>query len=306
MMTRAFKVFLLMLLFFVAIWAWKFRSRDIRSWLELGNPPPAPTDELAAIRSKVDGVIEPSRLTRMLARIYIKDPLTASPAEVEEFVDPPSEEEDPPPVYYEPEEDQPVEIILREGPEASVARATPPRPAEKGSKGREAEKERPKAGAEKIQEPGKAVAEKSPAPAPKTERAKGAKSEAKPERSRQERTRARPDPHAIPADGVKPPREPEPVLVKGGAPDAPRKRTTVTHVVRKKDTLASLARRYYRNDTEMWRTIYAANQERIANPDELPVGAVIDIPGPLESGSSSSGGKGSRKAAKGTGRTARS
>src|SRR5688572_9428586 len=52
----------------------------------------------------------------------------------------------------------------------------------------------------------------------------------------------------------------------------------VSHVVGLKETLASLARRYYGNDTEKWKAIFAANQERLDDPHSLPVGTVLDIP----------------------------
>lgn len=50
-----------------------------------------------------------------------------------------------------------------------------------------------------------------------------------------------------------------------------------TYVVRKGDTLYSLARRFYGKDSA-WRTIYNANRDRLSNPNRLNVGAKLVIP----------------------------
>ncbi|MBL8841844.1 MAG: LysM peptidoglycan-binding domain-containing protein [Planctomycetes bacterium] len=56
------------------------------------------------------------------------------------------------------------------------------------------------------------------------------------------------------------------------ATSAPR-----THVVRKGDTLFSLAREYY-NDNAQWRKILEANRDRISNKDAIKVGQELVIP----------------------------
>lgn len=50
-----------------------------------------------------------------------------------------------------------------------------------------------------------------------------------------------------------------------------------THVVQKGDTLYSLARQYY-NDQSKWKVIWEANKGSIPNKDKLPVGAKLVIP----------------------------
>src|SRR5688572_9411762 len=50
------------------------------------------------------------------------------------------------------------------------------------------------------------------------------------------------------------------------------------HVVRKGDTLFSLARQYYSCDASKWRRIYEANRERIADKDRIKVGQELIIP----------------------------
>lgn len=50
-----------------------------------------------------------------------------------------------------------------------------------------------------------------------------------------------------------------------------------THVVQKKDTLFSLARMYY-SDQSKWRDIYEANRGEIADPNKIRVGQKLTIP----------------------------
>lgn len=50
-----------------------------------------------------------------------------------------------------------------------------------------------------------------------------------------------------------------------------------THTVQKGDTLYSLARKYYNNQSR-WRDIYNANRDRISNPDKLRIGTELVIP----------------------------
>ena len=49
------------------------------------------------------------------------------------------------------------------------------------------------------------------------------------------------------------------------------------HLVKRKDTLYSLARLYY-NDHRQWKKIYEANRDRIANPNMIKVGMNLIIP----------------------------
>jgi nucleoid-associated protein YgaU len=51
-----------------------------------------------------------------------------------------------------------------------------------------------------------------------------------------------------------------------------------THVVRKGDTLFSLARRYYGGDETQWRRILEANRDQIENKDVLRIGQTLAIP----------------------------
>jgi len=50
------------------------------------------------------------------------------------------------------------------------------------------------------------------------------------------------------------------------------------HVVRKGDTLFSLARHYYQGDQSKWRRIWDANREQIPDRDKLKVGQELVIP----------------------------
>ena len=50
------------------------------------------------------------------------------------------------------------------------------------------------------------------------------------------------------------------------------------HVVRKGDTLFSLARHYYAGDASKWRRIYEANRDQIPDKDRIKVGQELVIP----------------------------
>lgn len=50
-----------------------------------------------------------------------------------------------------------------------------------------------------------------------------------------------------------------------------------THVVQRGDTLWSIAAKYYGNGRQ-WQRIYKANQNRIKDPKDLPVGIKLIIP----------------------------
>ena len=56
-------------------------------------------------------------------------------------------------------------------------------------------------------------------------------------------------------------------------PHAPR-----THVVKKGDTLFSLARQYYEGDMSKWRRIYDANRDQIPDKDRIRIGQEFVIP----------------------------
>ena len=51
----------------------------------------------------------------------------------------------------------------------------------------------------------------------------------------------------------------------------------VTHVIRKDDTLWSLAVRYL-DDGQRWRDIMDANGNTVADPRKLPIGGTLIIP----------------------------
>lgn len=51
------------------------------------------------------------------------------------------------------------------------------------------------------------------------------------------------------------------------------------YVVRRKDTLYSIARTFYGGDHSKWRNIYEANRERISDPNRIHVGMKLIIPG---------------------------
>ncbi len=50
------------------------------------------------------------------------------------------------------------------------------------------------------------------------------------------------------------------------------------HVVKKGDTLFSLARQYYRGDASKWQRIYEANRDRIKDRNTIKVGQELVIP----------------------------
>ncbi len=90
---------------------------------------------------------------------------------------------------------------------------------------------------------------------------------------------SRPEPiraPVVPADPVIA-RPPAPVvreetLIASEEPTGPR-----THVVRKGDTLYSLARHYYSKQSK-WKSIWEANRARVPNPDKLKIGTKLIIP----------------------------
>jgi nucleoid-associated protein YgaU len=62
------------------------------------------------------------------------------------------------------------------------------------------------------------------------------------------------------------------------AEPAPIPEEPQVHVVRKGDTLFSLARHYYAGDASKWRRIYEANRDRITDKDRIKVGQELIIP----------------------------
>lgn len=65
---------------------------------------------------------------------------------------------------------------------------------------------------------------------------------------------------------------------------APASRATETlHVVRRGETLAGIARQYYR-DTERWREIFDANRQVVSDPHLLREGMELRIPGVASAG----------------------
>jgi len=67
---------------------------------------------------------------------------------------------------------------------------------------------------------------------------------------------------------------PEPVAVEPAPPPVP---AAQTHVVAKNDTLYSLARQYY-GDQSKWKVIWEANKDKIPNKDKLKPGTELTIP----------------------------
>ena len=59
-----------------------------------------------------------------------------------------------------------------------------------------------------------------------------------------------------------------------GEPAPPAARS---HVVERGDSLYSLARKYY-NDQSQWRRIFEANRDKITDPNDLKVGQTLIIP----------------------------
>ena len=57
----------------------------------------------------------------------------------------------------------------------------------------------------------------------------------------------------------------------------PEEKQVVIHKVQSGDTLSKIARKYYRNFT-LWKQIYQANRDQLANPSSLEVGQELVIP----------------------------
>jgi nucleoid-associated protein YgaU len=279
MISSGFKVFLLIVLFSGALWAYRFRARDLRAWLEFGEPPALPGEELPGLRSPVDRVLDPRQDARFLAALRYQAPRPPVPEEpVEELV-----LADLPPRFPE----EPVRDIQPPAPAvqaaenpAAVEEEKEPilihlPPAEKKAASDQKGGSRPTSSAsekEREKKEGGGKAEK--AARARTPEKRPEKSE-KPEKPASERPgNPRSDSRASPGEEGEPPEGPARLVDENGG----SRRRVVSHVVRPKETLASLARRYYQNDTERWKVIFAANQERIADPDNLPLGLVIDIP----------------------------
>jgi len=76
-----------------------------------------------------------------------------------------------------------------------------------------------------------------------------------------------------------PPQEAAPEAVKPPAPQQPSATTVAPriYVVQKGDTLYSIARKIY-NDQTKWKAIYQANKDRISDPDVLKVGQKLILP----------------------------
>ena len=55
-------------------------------------------------------------------------------------------------------------------------------------------------------------------------------------------------------------------------------RKGVYHTVRRSETLQRIAHRYFPEDADGWRTIFAANKDRLASPDLVLEGQVLAIP----------------------------
>jgi len=51
-----------------------------------------------------------------------------------------------------------------------------------------------------------------------------------------------------------------------------------SHVVKRGDTMYSLARLYYKGDVHKWHAIHEANRDRIPDPNQLKVGQTLVIP----------------------------
>jgi 5'-nucleotidase len=62
------------------------------------------------------------------------------------------------------------------------------------------------------------------------------------------------------------------------SPIAPVAAQPHVHVVRKGDTLFSLARQYYGGDASQWRRIYEANRTQIPDRNRIKVGQELLIP----------------------------
>ncbi len=271
-MSRAFQVFLLIVLLFGALWAYRFRSRDLRAWLEFGEPPPPEAEELIGLRSPVDRVLT-SRTGARLPAFFVHR--AAAPPEAliesspEGFLDPP-----PAPEPQEQAGERAAE--LARGPDEPEREPVVIRilPRERST--------RREAAAPRGEPVGRSAETKQAdgSPAVKTVPATGPR---RPSGSIEPGSRS---PTLTPGAAQPGAKKRRPASVDGAAALVKSKpaetvpvRKVVSHVVRDKETLASLARRYYKNDTERWREIFSANQHRIEDPDRLPLGLVLEIPG---------------------------
>ncbi len=258
MISREFKVFLLILLFFGSLWAYQFRGRDLRSWLELGEPPPEPGEDLVDLKSDVGWVLDPSKDQRFLTRIsFLRPQPSMSSPETQFHADSSpagiawGEEDFSAPDIEEESDEEPVELMIR----SSLEDADPSIP-----KSDDGEKKRGRENKESESPKGPSNTNRPPIPT---------------------------DPHKDPADGNRnSAKKSNPTVVKT-VPEKKPMRISVKHKVRKKETLASIARRYYKNNTGAWRKIFAANRGKLSSPHKLPVGLVLTIPGVEVTASSS-------------------
>src|SRR5262245_35047936 len=182
-MSAAFKVFLLIVLFFGACWAYQFRARDLQEWLEPGALRPLESDELPGLRSPVERVIDPGTQAsaeralssgapnatgaRFLAslryepppppprivRSVVTDQPPAAAAAAESAptppaapkAEPPARRTPPKPQPDDPEEAPPVQIVFGKAPEktAKTEKTAKPEKAEKTQKLAARKTERP-------------------------------------------------------------------------------------------------------------------------------------------------------------------
>jgi len=268
MISREFKVFLLILLFFGALMAYRYRSRDIGEWLGLGSSLADEPGSLADMRSHVNRVIDPERDSPALARLYIREPrLEVEPLE--------SILADPPPDRAE-EGDVEGEEVPRGGAAGEAASWDGDRGVGTKTTGqREKEKETKRDTDTGTGKPGSdhRGASGPGAPQPDAGDVKGSNPSGE-EPSRSEKR----DPHKAPADGRKrPARKDRPLVARdtGEADSAGGK--TVKHVVRRNDTLTGISLKYY-NTSKSWRRIYTANRGKISDPNRIKVGLVLSIP----------------------------
>ena len=318
-MTRAFKVFLLIILSFGSVWAYQFRVVELEALLSAGLAEDGGVG-LAGLRSPVDRVLDPRDGRRMYARVHYDrpafppEPLVVPEASIEgpEFAAPdPADEAADLANAERPPQTPPFELTPRETPvpraygEADGADLPEqePRPFRFAEQASRFADQAPRGGAKKGGTEGKKSERgerrlEKPEPSPSTPAAD--------EKARTDPARVPPPSRALPNEGgprsrgarpkvdrSKPP-EPAPANGRPGPQPGPRSKpsaglalgesapvprlTTVNHVVREKETLASLARRYYQNDTERWRSIFAANQTALDDPHFLPPGTVLQIP----------------------------
>jgi nucleoid-associated protein YgaU len=85
-----------------------------------------------------------------------------------------------------------------------------------------------------------------------------------------------------PRDGLKVPGPQVDTSVEQNPAPAPRPavddRTPVYHTVRRSESLQRIARQYFPEDVDGWRTIFAANRDRLPSPDLVREGQVLVIP----------------------------